>query len=83
MHLNQWSVVSNEAASKNKIFCDVRGILGSAVDILITLLDAVDGDESLEDDELNDDALEQGEHTSFSHVRPIYALDQSKGPLNA
>ena len=52
-----------------------------AIEAAIAVLDHLDGDSDLEDDELNDDPLDQGEHEQFNEVALVYGLDQSTGPL--
>lgn len=61
---------------------DDRAVIERQIEALIDLLDRFDGDPDLEDDELNDDALDLGEETRQLPDLPVYAIDQRQGPLN-
>jgi hypothetical protein len=60
-----------------------RGQLEAAIEEMIALLDALDGDCDLEDDHEGYDPLDRGE---FDYERgvdlPRYGVDQSAGPVN-
>lgn len=65
-----------------------RGRIEDQIEALIALLDRDDGDPDLEDDDPAGDPLdERGEAqtedgTELLRTRPLYALDQSLGPIN-
>lgn len=53
-----------------------------AIESAIAFLDQLDGDPDLEDDELDDDGLGDGEALNYCEDALVYGLDQSKGPVN-
>lgn len=59
-----------------------RRIIERQIEQLIELLDQIDGDPDLEDDDPDGDPCDFGEDDGLSPVRPLYAVDQTTGPLN-
>ncbi len=61
-----------------------RRLLENAIQSMIDLLDAMDGDADLEDEEPEGDIIEElGEGPEWStFVPPLYGVDQEKGPRN-
>ncbi len=64
-----------------------RREIEAEIERLIALLDTADGDPDLEDDDPAGDPLDRGEAEDwrpdgFVLPRPIYAVDQSAGPIN-
>ncbi|KZY95247.1 MULTISPECIES: hypothetical protein [unclassified Erythrobacter] len=59
-----------------------RAAIETAIDQLIGLLDAVDGDPDLEDTDDEYDPLDLGEHPGHYPGRLRYGIDQRRGPLN-
>jgi hypothetical protein len=60
-----------------------RKAIEQQIETLIDLLDQLDGDPDLEEDELACDPLDLGEADVCMKLRPLYGIDQSRGPLNA
>ena len=62
-----------------------REKLEALTDALVAALDALDGNPDREDDDPAGDPLDAGEApeaTPIMPTRPVYAIDQSTGPIN-
>jgi len=60
-----------------------RKAVEQQIEALIDLLDQLDGDPDMEEDELAGDPLDLGEDDGCMKMRPLYGVDQSRGPVNA
>ena len=62
--------------------CD-RKAIEQQIETLIDILDQLDGDADEEEDDCSGDPLDLGEDDRVLPIRPLYAIDQCVGPLNA
>lgn len=59
-----------------------REAIEQQIEVLIEMLDHIDGDPDMEPDHEDYDACDAGEQEELLPLLPRYGKDQSKGPIN-
>jgi len=60
-----------------------RQAIEQQIELLIGILDEIDGDPDLEPDHEDYDACDLGEPQTYDDEPPVYEIDQSLGPIGA